>query len=69
MPDSAIPTAGRSWLHRTPRARSWLHDVLPNSEIHPLGAGHFAWEQAPQEYGRLVAAWVGGGYRRVGAAS
>jgi len=43
----------------------YLDDLLPNSEIHPLDAGHFAWEQAPEEYGRLVADWVSGGYRRV----
>ena len=24
----------------------YLDDLLPNSEIHPLDAGHFAWEQA-----------------------
>jgi pimeloyl-ACP methyl ester carboxylesterase len=45
----------------------YLHDLLPNSEIHPLDAGHFAWEQAAEEYGSLVADWVSGGYRRVGA--
>jgi hypothetical protein len=45
----------------------YLDDLLPNSEIHPLDAGHFAWEQAAGEYGRLVADWVGGGYRRVAA--
>jgi pimeloyl-ACP methyl ester carboxylesterase len=45
----------------------YLDEVLPNSEIHPLDAGHFAWEQAPAEYGRLVADWVAGGYRRVAA--
>ena len=44
----------------------YLHDLLPNSEIHPLDAGHFAWEQAAEEYGHLVADWVGGGYHRVG---
>ncbi len=33
----------------------YLHDLLPNSEIHPLDAGHFAWEQAAEAYGRLVA--------------
>jgi pimeloyl-ACP methyl ester carboxylesterase len=43
----------------------YLADVLPNIESHPLDAGHFAWEEAAQEYGRLVAAWVSGGYRRV----
>jgi pimeloyl-ACP methyl ester carboxylesterase len=45
----------------------YLHDLLPNSEIHPLDAGHFAWEQAPGEYGRLVVDWVSGGYLRVAA--
>jgi pimeloyl-ACP methyl ester carboxylesterase len=45
----------------------YLDDVLPNSEIHPLHAGHFAWEQAAEEYGRLVVDWVSGGYRRVAA--
>jgi pimeloyl-ACP methyl ester carboxylesterase len=42
----------------------YLDDLLPNSEIHPLDAGHFAWEQAADEYGRLVVDWVSGGYRR-----
>jgi pimeloyl-ACP methyl ester carboxylesterase len=43
----------------------YLADLLPNNEIHPLDAGHFAWEEAPQEYGRLVADWISGGYGRV----
>jgi hypothetical protein len=43
-----------------------LDDLLPNSELHPLDAGHFAWEQAAEDYGRLVVDWVSGGYRRVG---
>jgi pimeloyl-ACP methyl ester carboxylesterase len=42
----------------------YLDDLLPNSELHPLEAGHFAWEEAAEEYGRLVAEWVSGGYRR-----
>ncbi len=42
----------------------YLHELLPNSEIHSLDAGHFAWEQAPDDYGRLIADWVSGGYRR-----
>ena len=41
-----------------------LHDLLPNSEIHPLDAGHYAWEEAADDYGRLVANWVDGGYLR-----
>ena len=43
----------------------YLDDLLPNSELHPLDAGHFAWEEAAEEYGRLVADWVSSGYRRV----
>jgi pimeloyl-ACP methyl ester carboxylesterase len=45
----------------------YLDDLLPNSELHPLDAGHFAWEQAAEDYGRLVVDWVSGGYRRVAA--
>ena len=43
----------------------YLADLLPNSEIHALDAGHFAWEQAAEDYGRLIVDWVTGGYRRV----
>ncbi len=46
----------------------YLADVLPHAEIHPLEAGHFAWEETPGEYGRLVADWISGGYRRVAQA-
>ena len=40
----------------------YLDDLLPNSQIHSLDAGHFAWEQAAEEYGRLVVDWISGGY-------
>ena len=43
----------------------YLDDLLPNSEIHPLDAGHFAWEEAPDDYGRLIVEWISGGYRRL----
>jgi pimeloyl-ACP methyl ester carboxylesterase len=43
----------------------YLNDLLPHSEIHPLNAGHFAWEEAADEYGPLIADWVTGGYGRV----
>ena len=43
----------------------YLADLLPNSEIHPLEAGHFGWEEASQEYGRLVVDWISGGYLRL----
>jgi pimeloyl-ACP methyl ester carboxylesterase len=43
----------------------YLDERLPHSEIHALDAGHYAWEQAPEEYGSLIADWVSGGYGRV----
>ena len=70
MPTITTPTqivAGRDddlvpWSNN-----QYLDDLLPNSEIHPIDAGHFAWEQAAEEYGRLAVDWVSGGYRRVAA--
>jgi pimeloyl-ACP methyl ester carboxylesterase len=69
IPTIATPTqvvAGRDdeivpWSNN-----EYLDQLLPNSEIHPLDAGHYAWEQAAEDYGRLVVNWVIGGYRRVG---
>jgi len=46
----------------------YVNELVPKSEIHALDAGHFAWEQAAEEYGRLVAGWIEGGYLRAGAA-
>ena len=68
LPTITTPTlivAGRSddlvpWSNN-----QYLGEVLPNSELHPLDAGHFAWEEAADEYGRLVVDWASGGYRRV----
>ena len=42
----------------------FLADTLPNSVAHRLDAGHFAWEEAAGEYGRLVSEWIGGGYKK-----
>jgi pimeloyl-ACP methyl ester carboxylesterase len=47
----------------------YLVDELPNSVAHPLQAGHFAWEEAAGDYGRLVAEWVAGGYEKVAASA
>ncbi|HEX4753432.1 MAG TPA: alpha/beta hydrolase [Solirubrobacterales bacterium] len=43
----------------------YLDDRLPHSEAQKVDAGHFAWEQAPDDYGRLIVDWVSGGYWRV----
>jgi pimeloyl-ACP methyl ester carboxylesterase len=43
---------------------SYLFDLLPNSDIYPLEAGHFAWEEVPEEYAGLIVDWVTGGADR-----
>ena len=35
---------------------------LPNSRLDVLDTGHLAWEEAPGEYGAIIAAWINGGY-------
>ena len=40
----------------------YLHARLPNSRLDVLDAGHFVWEEAPDQYAAIVAAWVSGGY-------
>jgi pimeloyl-ACP methyl ester carboxylesterase len=40
----------------------FLHARLPNSRLDVLDAGHLAWEEAPAEYGAIIADWVDGGY-------
>jgi pimeloyl-ACP methyl ester carboxylesterase len=46
----------------------YVNELVPNSKIHALDAGHFAWEQAAEEYGRLVVDWIDSGYLRAGVA-
>jgi pimeloyl-ACP methyl ester carboxylesterase len=45
-----------------PANADYLEARLPNSRLDVLDTGHFAWEEAPDQYGAIVAAWVTGGY-------
>ena len=68
LPSITTPTqilAGRDDYIVPWSNNEYLDDLLPNSEIHALDAGHYAWEQAAEDYGHLVAYRVSGGYRRV----
>jgi pimeloyl-ACP methyl ester carboxylesterase len=54
--------AGR-WDPLVPLANAdYLHARLPNSRLDILDTGHFAWEEAPEQYAAIVTAWVNGGY-------
>ena len=43
----------------------YLHERLPHSELHLLDSGHFAWEDAAEEYAARVSAWWAHGYSTV----
>jgi pimeloyl-ACP methyl ester carboxylesterase len=71
LPTIATPTqivAGRNDSLVPWSNNEYLDELLPHSEIHGLDADHYAWEQAPEEYGRLIVEWIDGGYRGVGIA-
>ena len=46
----------------------YLHERLPKSKLDLLDAGHFAWEDAADEYAALVTSWWAGCYATAGAA-
>jgi pimeloyl-ACP methyl ester carboxylesterase len=56
-----IITGGRDPVVPAANAE-FLHARLPNSRLDVLDAGHLAWEEAPGEYGGIIAAWANGGY-------
>ncbi len=42
-----------------------LHKGLPKNKLDVLDCGHFAWEDAAPEYGKLACDFIGGGYARL----
>ncbi|MGH3154734.1 MAG: alpha/beta fold hydrolase [Streptosporangiaceae bacterium] len=50
--DTAVPAVNAEYLHQR----------LPHSQLDVIDAGHFTWEDAPDEYAGLVTRWWGGGY-------
>jgi pimeloyl-ACP methyl ester carboxylesterase len=40
-----------------------LHNGLPKSNLNVLDCGHFVWEDAAPEYGKLAREFIAGGYR------
>ena len=55
--------AGRKDTVVPPVNAEYLHERLPNSELHLLASGHFVWEDAADEYAALVSSWWAGGYK------
>jgi pimeloyl-ACP methyl ester carboxylesterase len=57
--------AGRRDTVVPPVNAEYLHQRLPQSELHLLDSGHFVWEDAADEYAALVNTWWAGGYKTV----
>jgi pimeloyl-ACP methyl ester carboxylesterase len=50
---------------QVPVNAEYLHQRLPNIELHVFDAGHYFWEDTGDEFAALASAWVGGQYRDV----
>jgi len=45
----------------------FVHERLPSSRLDLVDAGHFAWEDAADEYAAIVASWWSGGHATAGS--
>ena len=61
--------AGRRDRVVPPVNAEYLHERLPHSELHLIDSGHFAWEDAADEYAALVNGWWDDGYKSCGRSS
>ena len=60
LPRIATPVrviAGASDTATPPANARFLHERLPHSKLDVIDAGHFAWEDAADEYAALVTSW------------
>jgi pimeloyl-ACP methyl ester carboxylesterase len=68
LPDIRTPVqiiAGARDQAVPPVNAEFLHERLPNSKLDIIDAGHFAWEDAADDYAALVTSWWRGGYTTV----
>ena len=61
--------AGRKDPLVPPANAEYLHDRLTHSRLHFLDAGHFAWEEVPDQYGNLIVEWLRSGHREMASAT
>ncbi len=68
LPRIATPVQIISGAHDDlvpPANGEFLHERLPKSKLDILDSGHFAWEEAADQYAALATAWWAGGYADV----
>lgn len=55
--------AGRRDTVVPPVNAEYLHERLLHSDLHLLDSGHFAWEDAADQYAALITSWWADGYK------
>jgi pimeloyl-ACP methyl ester carboxylesterase len=68
LPEISVPcqiTVGRHDPFVPVSNAEGLHKGLPKSKLNVIDCGHFVWEDAPEEYGRLACDFIQDGYARL----
>jgi pimeloyl-ACP methyl ester carboxylesterase len=68
LPEITVPcqlTVGRHDPFVPVSNAEGLHRGLPKSKLDIIDCGHFVWEDAPAEYGKLASDFIKGGYARL----
>jgi pimeloyl-ACP methyl ester carboxylesterase len=61
--ETPVQIIGGLWDWAVPPSNHrYLHQRLPKSKLDLIDAGHFTWEDAPEEYAEIVTSWWAGGH-------
>ena len=64
--ETPVEIIGGLWDWAVPPSNHrYLHQRLPKSKLDLIDAGHFTWEDAPEEYAEIVTSWWAGGHAEV----
>jgi pimeloyl-ACP methyl ester carboxylesterase len=64
--ETPVQIIGGLWDWAVPPSNHrYLHERLPRSKLDLIDAGHFTWEDAPEEYAEIVTSWWAGGHAEV----
>jgi pimeloyl-ACP methyl ester carboxylesterase len=68
--ETPVEIIGGLWDWAVPPSNHrFLYERLPTSKLDLIDAGHFTWEDAPDEYADIVTSWWAGGYAAQGVAA
>jgi pimeloyl-ACP methyl ester carboxylesterase len=61
--ETPVEIIGGLWDWAVPPSNHrYLHERLPKSKLDLIDAGHFTWEDAPEQYAEIVTSWWDGGH-------